>query len=231
MDMALYLVQYVVILLWYTNQSLSSGNKADISHILGWLWVGCIVAAAMWFGGDGLGSSLGASVIGPLVLPKVATQLAGWLMGLGAYRGGGVYPGLPDARLRAISRVLGDFSYHKSVARKIALLTRSGRTPKDEAVLQLLVEVLTKPHTKRLVRQYDLTFGVLMETYKWLSRAGAAQWAGAHFAAASTLYYSHSLAYVLEARRCRTSPLDVSYALIEHFRNGSPLPVAPGTAE
>lgn len=212
MDLLLYAFQLIVILLFLTNANLSGANKAGIASFLGSLWVGCVVAAVIWFGWDGFGFALGASVVGPVVLRGPAVRLAAWLMGLGSPRGRGAYPGPPPLRLTALSRTLGDYSYLRSSKEVLEELTRPGPSPKDLALDELIKMVGANAGTRVILDHHGILPESLKDTYHWLCAAGAAQWAGAHFAAASALFFPRSLDFVLSARQSGVPALDVAYA-------------------
>lgn len=224
MDLLLYAFQLIVIFLFLTNANLSGTKTASIGSFLGSLWVGCVVAAVIWFGWDGFGFALGASVLGPLVLRGPAARLAAWLMGLGAPGGRSAYPGPPPHRLTVLSRTLGDYNYLRSSKQVLEELTRPGPSPKDLALDELIEMVGADPGTRAVLDQQGVLPESLKDTYHWLCAAGAAQWAGAHFAAASALFFPRSLDFVLSARRSGVAALDVAYAVIGYFRSGSPLP-------
>ena len=216
-------IQVVVIFLFLTNAHLSGTSKANIASWLGWLWAGCAVAAIVNFGWDGAGSALGASVIAPFALRGLAARAAAVLMGIGAANGGGAYPGAPPSELRRISKVLGDYSSVHDPAKLLAELSAPGPRKKDVALNELLAVVVARPSCAKVLNEFGVDQEGLREVYRRIATAGGARWAGAHFAAASAIYFEDSLRYLLEQERAKAAPLDTAYNLIEHFQSGSPL--------
>lgn len=79
-----------------------------------------------------------------------------------------------------------------------------------------------------IVREFDLTPEAIIELYRQLAVAGAGQWAGGHYVAASALAYPHTLRFLLESKRAGVEPLEIAYSLVMHFERGHRLPATDG---
>lgn len=183
----LVLMHLVVIFAFLTNSYLDGAKKSTIASWLGLLWLGCVIAAVIFFRWQGLGVAAMMTLFAPLLLRGAAARTAA-LMGAGAPSGGGSYPGPPPIELLRISRILGDYSGLEDPARMIAEMTAPGPSKKDIALDQLLDAIEGRASTSAILRRVGVDREALREMYRTLVVAGAGQWAGAHFAAASALF-------------------------------------------
>lgn len=136
----------------------------------------------------------------------------------------GSYPGLPPARLGRISRELGrPFDARRILEEMIQDPDRSAQVDAD-----LVDYCMSRASLQDIIREFDLTPEVMMEIYRQLAVAGAGQWAGGHYIAASALAYPHTLRFLLESKRAGVEPLETAYSLVMHFERGHRLPATDG---
>ena len=95
---------------------------------------------------------------------------------------------------------------------------------------ELLDYCTAKCDIQEVMRSFDINRTELEALYRTLVVAGAGQWAGGHWVAASTLADSESLRFLVSRRRRRApdpETLEATiYALVVHFERGSPLPAS-----
>lgn len=215
------IVQLTVIFLFTMNSFLEGFNKATIASWLGWLWAGCVVAAIIIFGWDGAAATVGMTFIAPIALRGVAARAAAALMRVGTP---GTYPGAPPNDLLRLSRILGGHGSIPDPAKLFAEMSKPGPSREDIALDQLLDIVLDRPSSRQILHTFGADREVLRQEYRRLVSEGAGQWAGAHFAAASAIYFDASLKFLLSGKRAGLSDSVTVGSIIEYFRSGSPLP-------
>lgn len=217
----------VVIFLFLTNRFLQGSKKESIASWLGWLWLGFIVAGIVNFGWRGASVTAATSLLGFILLRPVAARTAASLMSGREPGDGGSYPGAPPRELLLLSKVLGDYSALQNPSQMLAEMTSGRPSKKDLALNQLLDAVTARPDTAAVLRANGTEREDVRSAYQSLVLAGAGQWAGAHFAAASAIYYENSLRFVLSAKYAGLADMEIAYAIIEHFQSGRALPEVP----
>lgn len=165
-----------------------------------------------------------AFVYGALSRP-FAGRIAFRLMSLGDGPSG-TYLGLPPRSLERIERELGREVRPGDMMRELmATPNRRMATPnrRQEAEEALLDYCLAQPAIQSLVQEFGANRATLKDLYSTLRVAGAGQWRGGHWVAASALAYPHSLRFLLTNQEGGVSHMRQAFALIMHFERGAPL--------
>jgi hypothetical protein len=111
-----------------------------------------------------------------------------------------------------------------------ALLRETGRQDALErrAEEELFALCESVPTAQPVLQHYGANRDKLRDTYRRLLMAGAGQWAGGHYVAASAFAYGVTLEFVLrwfQEPPSRNTDIDVAYRLIEYFRKGETGPI------
>ena len=205
------------------NGFLRGSKKAQIDAVLSVMLVGLLVAGFVAFGWQvGVLALVLAFVYASISRPLAAATATRILA---AGRGSsGRYKGLPDRVLERISRNLGRPLSLSSVEQMM-----TGSDQQADALSELLDYCTAQRDIQEVMRSFDLDRTELEALYRTLVVAGAGQWAGGHWVAASTLADPESLRFLVGRRR-RPPDLETLdgtiYALIVHFERGAPLPVS-----
>jgi hypothetical protein len=200
------------------NGFLRGAKKHQIDAVLGIVLLGILLTAFVTFGWKaGLLAMVLAFVYGALGRP-VAARVAARLMSLGGGRSG-TYLALPPRGLEGISRELG------REVRPEDMMTELMASPNrhQQAENALLDYCLGQPAIQAVLEEFGANRDTLKNLYFTLCAAGAGQWAGGHWVAASALAYPHSLRFLLSNMQGGTSHMEQAYALIMHFERGAPL--------
>ena len=208
-----------IVFLLSLNEFLRGAKKVQLDIVLGLTWVGLLIVAFVAFGWQGSMIALLLSFVYGTVFRPVSVRLAAKLLSIG---GGtpGRHVGLPPGTLAAISREVGrelnrDQAMHE-------LLSGRGRREKAEEALLDYCEA--DRNIRAVMAQFKVSRDALGEIYSRLLAAGAGQWAGGHYVAASAIAYPDTLRYVLSRPVSgREALLETAYRLIMHFERGAPL--------
>ena len=208
------------------NGFLRGSKKAQIDAVLSVIVLGLLVVGFVAFGWlmGGLALIL-AFVYATISRPLAAATAARLFSSAGGWPSGR-YKGLPDRVLERISRDLGRRRSPEQVMSELMYGSSSRRT---DALSDLLDYCTAKPGIQEVMRSFDLDRTELEELYGTLLAAGAGQWVGGHWLAASTLADPDSLSFLVRRRgrgqaSDRDETLKAVYALIMHFERGAPLP-------
>jgi hypothetical protein len=200
------------------NSFLHGSKTHQIDAILSLLLLGVLLAAFIGFGWKaGLVAIALAFVYGAFSRP-IAARLASRLMSIGT-ESTGRYVGLPPRALERISQELGREIKPRDMMKEIT--TNAGR--RERAENALLDYCISQPPIQALLQEFDGDRDTLKGIYSNLCMAGASQWAGGHWVAASALAYPDSLRFVLMNARKGATQLQEIHALIMHFERGTPL--------
>jgi len=202
------------------NEFLRGARKAQIDIILGLTWVGLLIVAFVAFGWQASIIALLLSFAYGAVFRPVSVRLAAKLLSIGGDRPAGRHVGLPPGPLAAVSRELGrEFSPDQAMQELL-----SGRGRREKAEEALLDHCEADRNIRDVMAQLNVSRDTLREVYSRLLVAGAGQWAGGHYVAASAIAYPHTLRYVLSRSASgREALLETAYRLIMHFERGTPL--------
>ena len=201
------------------NEFLKGAKKEQIDIVLVLVWVCLLVVAFVAFGWQACIITLLLSFVFGAHLRPICVRLAAWFLSgdSGAFRR---HVGLPPHRLGAISRRLGKRLSPHQMAEEILF----GRGRLEKAEEALLDYCQNDPGVQEVMAQFNVSRDKLKEVYHTLVGAGAGQWAGGHWVAASAIAYPHTLRYVLS--HLANDPkirLEIIYGLITHFEHGAPL--------
>lgn len=208
-----------VVFLLSLNEFLRGAKKAQVDVVLGLVWAGLLIVAFVAFGWQGSIIALLFSFVYGTVFRPVSVRLAARLLSID---GGppGRHVGLPPGPLAAISRELGRELDPEQAMRE--LLSGPGRREKAEGALLDYCEA--DRDIRDLMAQFNVSRDTLREVYSRLLAAGAGQWGGGHYVAASAIAYPHTLRYVLSRPTTgREALLETAYRLIMNFERGTPL--------
>ncbi len=201
------------------NSFLRGAKKHQIDAVLSLVLLGILLGVFVAFGWKaGLLAVLLAFVYGAFSR-LVGARVAARLMSLG---GGpsGKYVGLPPRSLERISRELGREVSPADMMREL-MATPNRREQAENALLDYC---LSHPALQSLLEEFGANRATLKDLYSTLCDAGAGQWAGGHWVAASALAYPHSLRFMLSNLHGGASHMEQASALIVHFERGAPLP-------
>jgi hypothetical protein len=219
MLIALHIVLALVVFLFTTIGFSDGSRKQQVSMVLSFVWIALLATAFYSFGWKvGLASVLLSWVYAGL-LRTPAAHFSVYLLGLAAPRGKGSWVGVPPFPLERISRELGRVRTPSEIIQELG----KGADRKDAALDKLLTIIEDQRSTREVLQRHSATRETMREAYHLLSVAGAGQWVGAHYTAASALYYPESLEAVLSAGERGESNLETAYRVVEYFRSGSPL--------
>jgi hypothetical protein len=200
------------------NGFLRGAKKHQIDAVLSLILVGILLTVFIAFGWRaGFVAVVLAFVYGAVTRP-IAARIAARLMALG---GGpsGTYLGLPPRALERISRELGRDVRAEDMMREL-MATPNRRQQAEDALLDYC---LAQPAIQSVMQQFGADRSTLRDLYSTLCLAGAGQWAGGHWVAASALAYPDSLRFLLTNLKGGASHMEEAYALIMHFERGAPL--------
>lgn len=201
------------------NGFFRGAKKAQIDAFLSLILLGMILTFFVAFGWKaGLLAVVLAFVYGAIGRP-LAAKIAARLMALG---GGpsGTYIGLPSPTLESISRELGREVRAEDMMKE--LLANPNR--RDQAEEALFDYCMSQPAIQSLMEEFGANRTTLKDLHTVLCVAGAGQWAGGHWVAASALAYPQTLHFLLNNFQGEATQGDQIHALIMHFERGAPLP-------
>jgi len=194
------------------NQYLKGTGKTQIGAFLG-LLLCCLVIASFFVAGwkAGLGA-IALCIPSTRMSRRLAARTASWIYAL-PYRQSGHYPGLPPKPLERISRAIGrPFDITEEIPQQIT----SGRTAEDV----LLDYCVAQAEIRQVMAECKVSRDDLRELYFDLIRAGAGQWRGGHWVAASALAYPKTLRYVLEGKKNAQEKWRIAGILCTYFETG-----------
>jgi hypothetical protein len=208
----------VVTFLLVLNTFLRGAQKRQISIFLGLFLIALLISCFAIFG-------LQAGLIGLLftflysaVSRPLAARFAAKLLGLPGETSA-QYVGLPASALESISQ---DLSPSASLEEMVKDLV-SGRERREKAEEALLDYCEARAEVRKIMQEFKASRATLGELYTQLILAGAGQWRGGHFVAASAIAYPQTLRYLLEHRTKRDLPPEVAWKLLMHFESGATL--------
>jgi len=212
--LALILCAFLIVL----NGYLHGAAKAKIDAALGILLVGFLVAA--WFAGGwkhGL-ASVGVAFIGATLLRPFAARAGASILGMSSSSSGS-YIGLPPSRLEQISRQLDRPIDPRRIIEQAL--------EHDREKQALLDYCESQPEIRAIMLESGVSRAELLDLYSKLVRAGAGQWTGGHWVAASALGYPNTLQYCLHFQRWESMEerIEMVYNLLMHFEQGQALPL------
>jgi ribosomal protein S14 len=183
-------------------------------------WVALLILAFVAFGWQASIIALLLSFVYGAVFRPVSVRLAAKLQSIGGDHPAGRHVGLPPGPLAAISRELGrEFNPEQAMQELF-----SGRGRREKAEEALLDYCEADGRIRDVMAQFNVSRDTLRGVYSRLLVAGAGQWAGGHYVAASAIAYPHTLRYVLSRpAEGREALLEIAYRLIMHFERGAPL--------
>jgi len=201
------------------NDFLRGIRKYHIDAFLSIVLVGLLVTAFVVFGWKAGTAAIFLAFVYAAVSRPIAARAAARLHSLG---GGptGTYDGLPGRTLGRISRELGCALSPGQLTHE--LLESPSR--RDLARAALLDHCVADPALQPVMVEFGADRSTLDELYHTLCAAGAGQWAGGHFVAASAVAYPQTLRFLLGNYREGLSHSQQAIALIMHFERGAPLP-------
>lgn len=205
------------------NGFLRGSKKAQIDALLSVMLAGLLVTAFWAFGWKAGALAIALTFLYAGLSQPLAARAAARVFSIGDPNAGN-YPGLPPAQLGRISRELGrPFDARRLLDEMVHNPDRSARVDAD-----LVDYVMSRAPLQGIIREFDLTPEAIIELYRQLAVAGAGQWAGGHYVAASALAYPHTLRFLLESKRAGLEPLETAYSLVMHFERGHSLPATDG---
>jgi hypothetical protein len=201
------------------NGFLRGAKKAQIDAILSVILLGLLGTCFFLFGWKaGLAAIVLVFVYAIILRPIAARAAARMLRRIDGSRG--TYIGLPSQPLARISKTLGSSQDVDTVTKQ--LLSGSNRSRDAEDALLDYCEA--NESTKQVILEFGATREALLELYSRLLIAGAGQWAGGHFVAASAIAYPDTLRYLLRATgEDRDQWSSVVFKLLVYFERGTPL--------
>ena len=201
------------------NGFLLGAKKAQIDAVLSVILIGLLVTCFVFFGWKaGLAAIVSAFVCAIVARPLAARAAARFLESASGPRG--AYIGLPSQALAQISKDLAPPDSVDEMTKE--LLLGSGQS--ERALEALLDYCEVNPDTRKIMTEFNVSRGTLLDLYHNLLKAGAGQWVGEHYVPASALAHSHTLRYLLLHPATGRDALNQrAYNLIAHFETGSPL--------
>lgn len=206
------------------NGFLRGSKKPQIDAVLSVIVLVLLAVGFVSFGWMNGGVALILTVVYATIGRPLAAATAGRLRSSSGGRGSDRYEGLPDPILARISRELGR---QRGPEQAMNELLHGGRSERADALSDLLDYCTAKPGIQEAMRSFGLGRAELEDLYCTLVAAGAGQWAGGHWVAASALADPDALRFFVRTRRDQTDrdeTLRAVYALIMHFERGAPLP-------
>lgn len=215
LHLSLAIAAFLVVL----NGFLRGSRKAQIDALLSVILVLLLVTAFWAFGWKAGAWAIALTFLYAGLSRPLAARAAAGVFSIGDPNAGN-YPGLPPAQLGRISRELGrPFDAHRILEEMIHDPDRGARVDAD-----LVDYCMSSAPLQDIIREFNLTPEAIIEIYRQLAVAGAGQWAGGHYVAASALAYPHTLRFLLESRRAGVEPVETAYSLVMHFERGNRLP-------
>lgn len=217
MSYAIFSALAVIAFLLMLNGFLRGAWKSQIDAVLSILLLGLIVAS-FFVGGWKLGLlSIGVVFVSGLVGRPLAARTASKLFSCSSNGRSGAYGGLPPKQLERISQELG----RPTDPGKLIDEMLTGKHKRESAVEALMDYCEAQDAIQTIMNDFQVSRDDLRELYAQLELAGAGQWAGGHWVAASAIAYPEAIRYVLA--RGDDAKLEVAFKLIMHFERGAPL--------
>ncbi len=202
------------------NGFLHGAKKVQIDAILS-IILGCLLVAffALFSWVAGVVAIVSAFVY-TLVARPLASRLALRLLG-GIGESRGAHIGLPPRALLRISQGLAPSGSADTMTAEDFL---AGSSRSEKAREALIAYCEANEDIKLVMREFGVTRATILEIYEYLVKAGAGQWAGGHYVAASAVAYPHTLRYLLHRLpQTRDDWMAASFAMLMHFERGAPL--------
>ena len=217
----IYIVYLAIILcafLIVLNGYLHGAAKAKIDAALGLLLVALLVAAWSTGGWKHAVGSVSVAFLGAILLRPFAARVAAGILGMSSSSSRS-YIGLPPSRLEQISRQLDRPIDPRRIIEQAL--------EHDREKQALLDYCESQPEIRAIMLESGVSRAEMLDLYGKLVRAGACQWRGGHWVAASALGYPNTLQYVLRFQRWETleERTEMVYNLLMHFEQGQPLPL------
>lgn len=215
LHLSLAITAFLVVL----NGFLRGSRKTQIDALLSVILVGLLVTVFWVFGWKVGALAVALAFIYAGLSRPLAARAAARVFSIGDPNTGN-YPGLPPAQLERISRELGrPFDAQRILEEMIHDPDRSARADAD-----LAVYCMSHAPLQDIIREFHLTPEAITELYRQLAVAGAGQWAGGHYVAASALSYPNTLRFLLESKGAGVDQLEIAYSLVMYFERGHDLP-------
>jgi hypothetical protein len=216
----LYLLLALGAFLVVLNGFLRGSRKAQIDALLSVLLVSLLIIAFVAYGWKVGLIAISVTFFFALASRPLAARAAAKLFALPSGISGS-FPGLPP---RALARICGELAGGgRDPNETIQDLLSGGGTQRQAAEDALFDYCEASGGVRQVMDEFGVSRATLKELYSTLLAAGAGQWAGGHWVAASTLAYPETLRYVLEGRANGRNGRETAFSLIMHFERGTPL--------
>lgn len=129
------------------------------------------------------------------------------------------YIGLPPLSLERISQEISPSSRSGEMA--LDIISHSERYQKAREALLDYCEA--SKEVQEILKEFKVSRSTLEKLYSQLTMAGAGQWRGGHFVAASAIAYPQTLRYLLGHRTKGDLPVEVAWKLLMYFERGDAL--------
>jgi len=201
------------------NGFLRGAKKVSIEAFLGAVLFGIVGVCFAIFGWKAGLAAIGMALVYGILLRPLAARVAARMLG-STGEPKGRYIGLPPGTLAHISRDLGSSDDVETATEE--LLSGSQRSENAEDALLRYCEA--NEQVKKVMLEFGATRGTLSALYRRLLLAGAGQWAGGHYVAASAIAYPQTLRYLLRAPlETRDQLSAAAFKMIMHFERGAPV--------
>ncbi len=152
------------------------------------------------------------------VLRPLAVRLAAKLLALPG-EPSDHYIGFPPSALERISQGIIPSTSSEDMVND--LISGSERYKNAREALLNYCEASTE--VLKILKEFKASRATLEELHSQLMLAGAGQWRGGHFVAASAIAYPQTLRYLLEHRTKRDMSPEVAWKLLKYFESGATL--------
>jgi hypothetical protein len=211
-----YIIIIIIAFLSVLNSFLRGMRKTQIDILLKVLML-VFIFLAFYVGGLMAGLlAIVLTIFLPFIFRPIAARTAAELLSLPS-NGPSYYPGLPSKKLELISLELSRPTQH---------VEEIFNDSRDKAIEALFNFCKKDGKIREIIYEYNISYQDFCNLYWELMGAGAGQWAGGHWVAASALAYPESFRYILERKTisgAKRSEMETAFKLIMYFERGIPL--------
>lgn len=200
------------------NTFLRGAQKENISNFLSLFLVALLIACFVFFGWKAGFLAILLTFLYGAVSRPFAVRLAAKVLALPG-KPSGHYIGLPPLALERISQGISPSTGSGDMGND--LISDSERYQKAREALLDYCEASAE--VQKILKEFKVSSATLEELYSQLTKAGAGQWRGGHYVAASAIAYPQTLRYLLEHRTKRDIPTEVAWKLLKYFESGATL--------
>jgi hypothetical protein len=215
----LYLLLALGAILVVLNGFLTGSKKAQIDALLSVLLVSLLIVAFVAYGWKVGLIAISVTFFFALASRPLAARTAAKLFAVPS----GVSSSFPGVPPRALAKICGELAGGGRDPNETIQDLLSDGTQRQAAEDALFDYCEASGAVRQVMDAFGVSRGTLKELYSMLLAAGAGQWAGEHWVAASTLAYPETLRYVLAGRAIGRNGRETAFSLIMYFERGTPL--------